>query len=326
MSRHGSPSFGAFLVDGYDLLAMKVQQVRWKVTNALRRSDGLGDIWDEHSYTGKRNAELAQTGGYFDTSANNSHTALKGLPAQLSTTRIVAWAPAGNVLGGLFVGAQGVLQLDYDVVIESDDVTKANAAYRVSGAVDEGMIIQEHEVKTGDWNTKDTEGQTIDYTLDPLQVAIPIASSSVANPTVITTTVPHGLSAGHIVLISGHAGATPSINGQHAVTVLNTTQFTIPVNVSVAGTGGQFVKANTLAGGVGYHLVSALSGFTSYVARMRDSADNVTFADLVVFTNVTTAPSAERVTVAGTIDRYLSFVGEVDGTGSVKPFAGLKRN
>lgn len=65
-----------------------------------------------------------------------------------------------------------------------------------------------------------------------------ITSSSVANPTVITTAAAHGLVSGQTVTIAGHAGSTPAINGVHVVTVLTTTTFTIPVNVTVGGTGG----------------------------------------------------------------------------------------
>lgn len=65
-----------------------------------------------------------------------------------------------------------------------------------------------------------------------------IASSSVASPTVITTTTAHGLTTGDSVTISGHSGSTPSINGTHTVTVTGATTFTIPVNVTAGGTGG----------------------------------------------------------------------------------------
>src|SRR5688572_14962042 len=40
-----------------------------------------------------------------------------------------------------------------------------------------------------------------------------IASSSVANPSVITTSTPHGLDTGDQIVIANHAGSTPSING-----------------------------------------------------------------------------------------------------------------
>lgn len=65
-----------------------------------------------------------------------------------------------------------------------------------------------------------------------------IVSSSVANPTVITTTTAHGLVTGQQVAIAGHSGSTPSINATHTVTVTGASTFTIPVNVTVGGTGG----------------------------------------------------------------------------------------
>lgn len=68
--------------------------------------------------------------------------------------------------------------------------------------------------------------------------AIAVSSSSVANPSVITTGAAHGFLTGHQVAIAGHAGSTPSINGTHVVTVLSPTTFSIPVNVTVGGTGG----------------------------------------------------------------------------------------
>ena len=65
-----------------------------------------------------------------------------------------------------------------------------------------------------------------------------IVSSSVANPTVVTTTGPHGLVTGQQVVIAGHSGSTPTINGTRTVTVTGASTFTIPVNVTVGGTGG----------------------------------------------------------------------------------------
>jgi len=68
---------------------------------------------------------------------------------------------------------------------------------------------------------------------------VAITSSSVANPTVITTSTTHGLTTGNKVYIVGHAGSTPSINSTvYVATVTSTTTFTIPVNVTVGGTGG----------------------------------------------------------------------------------------
>jgi hypothetical protein len=65
-----------------------------------------------------------------------------------------------------------------------------------------------------------------------------IASSSVAAATVITTTLPHGLATNSVVSIVGHTGSTPAIDGIYAVTVTAANKFTIPVTVTVAGSGG----------------------------------------------------------------------------------------
>lgn len=67
-----------------------------------------------------------------------------------------------------------------------------------------------------------------------------IVSSSVANPSNILFTGKHKLTNGQTIRISGHSGSTPSINGDYVVTVVDDLNVTIPVNVTVAGTGGSF--------------------------------------------------------------------------------------
>jgi hypothetical protein len=66
---------------------------------------------------------------------------------------------------------------------------------------------------------------------------VSITSSSAADPTVIVSAA-HSLVTGDVITIAGHSGSTPSLNGSWPVTVLTTTTFTIPVAVSVGGTGG----------------------------------------------------------------------------------------
>jgi hypothetical protein len=80
------------------------------------------------------------------------------------------------------------------------------------------------------------------YTLQGPSVFI--TSSSVANPSTITAPK-HGFSTGNSVTISGHAGSTPSINGTHAITKTGENTFTIPVNVTVGGTGGEAISARS---------------------------------------------------------------------------------
>jgi hypothetical protein len=75
-----------------------------------------------------------------------------------------------------------------------------------------------------------------------------ISSSSVADPTVITATA-HGFSiTGQIVIISGHTGSTPDINGEWVITYVNANTFTIPIEVTVGGTGGTVTERSDHVG------------------------------------------------------------------------------
>jgi hypothetical protein len=96
--------------------------------------------------------------------------------------------------------------------------------------------------------------------MQPITTAI--TSSSVANPTTITTAVPHGLQTGDTVIIWGHTGSTPAIAGKYTITRTGASTFTIPVNVSVGGTGGTLTgdyEFNTLADGSGTDLTPTVT-------------------------------------------------------------------
>lgn len=314
------------LVDGYNLISNKLKSLRAKDEALTERSDGLGDASDEHTPTGVSRVELEQQGAFFDTNTNYIHAAMAGsVPTSpQATSRVVCFGVAGQTVGEPFSGLEGTFSVGYEVLASNGELTKANVDYKVSGDLNRGTIVQPLATKTGDWNTK-TDGTQVDYTNDLSQQVIPITSNSIANPTVVTTPIPHGLATGDIILISGVATSSPTINGQRTVTVVSTTTFTVAVNVTVAGTGGSFVRANSSGGGVGYQQVTALSGFSGFVGKLRDSADDSTYADWATFANVTAAPAAERVAVAGTVDRYMSFDGNVTGTGSITVFAGYAR-
>jgi LmbE family N-acetylglucosaminyl deacetylase len=64
-----------------------------------------------------------------------------------------------------------------------------------------------------------------------------ITANTAANPTIVTTAAAHGLTTGDTIGISG-SNSTPTINGMHSVTFTDATHFTIPVNVTGAGTAG----------------------------------------------------------------------------------------
>ena len=71
--------------------------------------------------------------------------------------------------------------------------------------------------------------------------------------------------------------------------------------------------AATTNGGAAYLQVTAASGYTGNVAiKLEHSSDNVTWADLAVFTNVT-GRTHERVVITGTINRYVRATYDFNG-------------
>lgn len=81
-------------------------------------------------------------------------------------------------------------------------------------------------------------GIILDYLKGRANNVRTIVSSSVANPTVITTEDAHEYVTGNTATIADHEGSAPTIAGDYVLTVLSSTTFSIPVNVTVAGTGG----------------------------------------------------------------------------------------
>lgn len=322
MAKVGAAGFAVLLVDGFDLLAAKPKGFSHKTESMTEPSNGLGDSNVSNTPVGMRQVTLTQDGAFFEDATNGMHAALKASQAVL---RVVSYALTGNAIGARFEGIEGAYLSSYEVLNTIGALTKANAVYTVAGQLDDGVIVQHQTPKTADWNTK-TLSTVVDYTLDTSQRVIPITSSSVANPSLITTPIPHGKVTGDSIIPSGHAGSTPTLNGgTYNVTVVSPTSFTIPVNVTVGGTGGSFIAADSSNGAVGYQQISDLSGFTGFIGKIRHSTNDTTYFDLITFANVTTARAAERKTVAGVINRYLSYDGDVTGSGTLTPFVGLAR-
>ena len=85
-------------------------------------------------------------------------------------------------------------------------------------------------------------------------------------------------------------------------------------------------------GGVGYGEGAALTldGGTALQLIIKDSSDDITFVDLITFTAITSAPGAERKTVAGNVERYTltehEFTGGSGGNRTAKFAAGFVRS
>lgn len=70
-----------------------------------------------------------------------------------------------------------------------------------------------------------------------------ISANTLANPTVVTS-IGHGLQTGETIVILG-SNSTPTIDGERVVTVIDRDTFSVPVNVTVAGTKGSYAKVVT---------------------------------------------------------------------------------
>jgi len=313
-----------FLVDGYNVLSAKVKDLAVKVASKMEETTGLGDLWAEHAPVGRSSVTLTQGGAFFDTTAGTGiHVAMSGsVPASpQATERIICLGYAGNTIGATFVGLQGAFSGGYEVLGQNEALTKANVDYTITGKREHGVILQSLAAQTVDWNT---EGASSVDSSTVTQRTFAITSNSIANPSVVTCASPHGRTTGDAVLIAGVSTSSPTINGERTITVISDTTFSVAVNVTVGGTGGTFVPITTQNGGAGYLQVTAFSGLSAYIAKVRDSVDDITYADLVTFADQP-ALGAQRVAVSGQVDRHLAIDGNVTGSGSVTTMAGFCR-
>ena len=86
-----------------------------------------------------------------------------------------------------------------------------------------------------------------------------ISANTLANPTVVTS-IGHGLASGDIIYIAG-SNCTPTIDGERTITRVTSDTFTIPVNVTVAGTAGNYTRKIT----------EFLSGTGTNIIRLRQT-------------------------------------------------------
>ncbi|MEN6605908.1 MAG: hypothetical protein ABFD60_01595 [Bryobacteraceae bacterium] len=324
MATYTSADFGFLLADGFSLLGT-VTALNDSVEAILEEIHALGDEWFKFGSPGIRKGALSQS-GFYDAAAGQVNAMLAN---QEGASRILCWCTEKNLLGATFIGYQGALQAKYDRVVELDKFHKANAVYNPSGNIDRGQVLHIHKTETGaSWS-----GAGVDNASAALKgCAVPVVGNTAADPAHIITTVPHGLVTGDVVLISDLVGAVPDLNGEHVITYVSDTEFSIPVAVSVGGTGGYLVQADSDNGGAAYLEVSALAlgGYTNAAITVKHSTDNATWVTLASFVAVTLAPSAQRVLVAaGTkVNRYLQDAGAFTGAGSaqsIKYMSGFAR-
>lgn len=112
--------------------------------------------------------------------------------------------------------------------------------YYLSGVEDlPGQILfEERSIGGSVFYATSTAGSSFS---PPLPLEKYITGNTAANPTVVTTALAHGLGTGDIIQIF-NSNSTPSLTGQHEVTVLSPTTFSVAVHVTVLGTTGYFIN------------------------------------------------------------------------------------
>jgi hypothetical protein len=131
-----------------------------------------------------------------------------------------------------------------------------------------------------------------------------IVSNSIANPTVVTTLAPHGLTSGDVIFFTASTTSSPALTAtpRQVVTVISSTTFSVPVNVTVGGTAGAYDIAVTSIPVTAVGVPATVNFGSAHGLRIGDT-----------FTPVATGASA---TVGGSLDAALT-VTAVPSTTSV---------
>ena len=109
-----------------------------------------------------------------------------------------------------------------------------------------GLTTGDDVVITNSNSTPSLNGTQTATVLSTTTFSIDLNVTTAGSAGTVVPIVPHGLTTGHKVVISG-SNSTPSLNGTHTVTVLSTTTFSVPVNVTGAGTAGTVVPEHVYA-------------------------------------------------------------------------------
>jgi len=324
MTVYKSSDVAFFLADGFSLLPYMLT-IDAKATATVMDTTPLGATAERKQFGGVRSATIEQTVVYDDSAQATNAFIRDASFGNLASSCPVAWALAGNALGQPFFGYPSMLVSAERRGVNKGEVVVQDISYESAGSYgrEEGVIL----APAGTVVTSASNQAGADCGGAPVSVS----SSSVANPTVITTSSAHGLASGDTVIIASHTGSTPSINGTYVVTVTDATHFTIPVNVTVGGTGGTVQRAN--GGSLHVHVPAiTLGGYTNWVVKLQ-SATTIggTYTDVSgASATFTTAPTAAAIAIpAGTpISQYCRVAYVLTGSGSspsLSFFAGFAR-
>lgn len=322
MANYG-PASAFLLVGGIDISG-DVYGFVDTVEQSLQEVRALGESWDRFLPVGVGKVTLETTGGLYDDRASGQIAALQGKAATVAESpQLVEYGVAGTGLGQPVSMVNGTYVGQWVRTAARDGLTMANGVHTLTGAASEGRIVGALTSRSGDGNTQSTPLDQADYA-----TAANITSSSAATERV-TTAAAHGLATGDWVLIAGHTGSTPDINGNHQVTVFDADEFSMDdvADITVGGTGGTFKKVSSAGLIADLQLTALVLGAASdVVVKVRHSSDNSSYSDLITFA-AKTAVGAERVETTTDAKRYLaiSWTGTGAAITSATPFVAVVR-
>ncbi len=239
-----------------------------------------------------------------------------------------------NVSPGEHAIARGMIGLPVRAFWAGSAVEGDGLAYVISGILDDyaatraptGALtvkatIDSYNGDFPDWGTLAAIGTIASGTtprtafdLGISGAALTISTESIANPTVITTSTVHGLTSGDSVAISGTNG-TPLTNGDYVATVTGANTFTIPINVTGAGSAGTVQKTSLRLGCTLSAVLLSIGSGTNFTLKAQHSADNGavdTYTDLtgMITPSLTAAAAESRLRSSGTllVKRWIQIV------------------
>ncbi len=155
MAKRSSLDVAFFLVDGRNLLGYSTE-LSDEVESLMQDAGGLDAAWPTPVATGAQQAAFKQN-GWYDDATNATHSVLSG---QQGTSRNLAYAFNGNVIGRAYSAFAGAFGAKYRRVVTKNELHRANADYTISGQADEGVILHELSAETADGNT---EADSVDH-------------------------------------------------------------------------------------------------------------------------------------------------------------------
>jgi hypothetical protein len=239
---------------------------------------------------------------WFNAASAQEHAVLSALP----TTDVDILYARGTALGS--PAAFGRFKpINYDMT-RAQGGALSEAVQALSNAYPLFWGVQ---LTTGKQSFTGAGNQTgVDLGANPNAPAVTITSASAANPTSVLTATPHGLVSGDSVTISGSNKA--ALNSDWQVTVVDSTHFTVPCDLS----GGASTGASMQQTSADFGLTAMLQNFnitgTSDTPKLQHSADNGVvdaYADITGggFTAISTAPTTQLIqtTTTRTIRRWV---------------------